>query len=444
MYSPQFLRKYEKSMKLLSLTVAILLIVGHFGLVRDVVVADSHVDISGKVMFKDSPAPENTIVIARLKEESTECGRFATTENGAYQFILSSECNSGTLVFILFGLAETKANNEDPVPTDDQIIDVQFSTFSFDTTGEMSSVGIGQIVLFLQAAEISGEKRSIDTSGLYKIFIWILIIVGILLLIIVARNALPNHPWLAAVVTVLTAPMKRIVGDFQWLPLVSLSGLVGVIIAGLILDWFPDIRIPKDFLGFDGTLVVVSGVAGFLGSFVRLLNRAVDETSDMPLATMVFNGLLRPLAGAMLGLFVMAVFASGMIAMPIGDPKDDLFGGINKGSAFVFGAAFVAGLVDEYVTNLANKFILLARPVPVPVPDVVGSSQVDAQAAIVSAGLTVGNVTTENSDTVPGHVISQSPVARTQVAPRSSVRLVVSSGPAVGGPVDLVVSSGFV
>ena len=67
---------------------------------------------------------------------------------------------------------------------------------------------------------------------------------------------------------------------------------------------------------------------------------------------------------------------------------------------------------------------------PLEVPDVVGMSQADAEAAIIAAGLTVGNVTEEYSCTVPaGDVISQDPVAGTCVDPNSPVNIVVSLGP---------------
>jgi hypothetical protein len=67
----------------------------------------------------------------------------------------------------------------------------------------------------------------------------------------------------------------------------------------------------------------------------------------------------------------------------------------------------------------------------VDVPDVVGLAQAAAETAITGAGLDVGTVTTENSDTVAaGDVISQDPVAGTSVPVGSAVDLVVSSGPA--------------
>ncbi|HUT28949.1 MAG TPA: PASTA domain-containing protein, partial [Sedimentisphaerales bacterium] len=65
----------------------------------------------------------------------------------------------------------------------------------------------------------------------------------------------------------------------------------------------------------------------------------------------------------------------------------------------------------------------------VDVPDVVDMNEADANSALTSAGLTVGTVTYEYSNTVAaGLVISQDPVAGTHVTLGSSVDLVVSLG----------------
>src|SRR3954471_2190116 len=62
------------------------------------------------------------------------------------------------------------------------------------------------------------------------------------------------------------------------------------------------------------------------------------------------------------------------------------------------------------------------------VPNVVGLTQTAATGAITGAGLVLGGVTTSASSTVPaGVVISQSPIAGSQVAAGSAVALVVSS-----------------
>ena len=63
------------------------------------------------------------------------------------------------------------------------------------------------------------------------------------------------------------------------------------------------------------------------------------------------------------------------------------------------------------------------------VPNVTGMSQSAAESAINEAGLTVGTVTQQYSDTIPaGTVISQSPLSGVQVPPGSSVDLTVTTG----------------
>ena len=75
----------------------------------------------------------------------------------------------------------------------------------------------------------------------------------------------------------------------------------------------------------------------------------------------------------------------------------------------------------------------------VAVPGVVGLLQVDAEAVILTAGLTVGTITEVNSLTVPaGEVISQDPTMGTIVVEGSAVDLVVSLGPAIVAVPDVV------
>ena len=65
----------------------------------------------------------------------------------------------------------------------------------------------------------------------------------------------------------------------------------------------------------------------------------------------------------------------------------------------------------------------------IPVPTVVGMTQTQAEATIKAAGLVVGDVTTEASDTIEkGRVISQSPDADASAAADSAVDFVVSGG----------------
>jgi beta-lactam-binding protein with PASTA domain len=80
----------------------------------------------------------------------------------------------------------------------------------------------------------------------------------------------------------------------------------------------------------------------------------------------------------------------------------------------------------------AINLIVSSGPVQVAVavPNVMGETQAVATAAITSAGLVLGTVTTQTSSTTPsGTVISQSPAAGTQVNTGSAVNLVVSLGP---------------
>jgi len=66
------------------------------------------------------------------------------------------------------------------------------------------------------------------------------------------------------------------------------------------------------------------------------------------------------------------------------------------------------------------------------VPDVTGMSQVDAEAAIIGAGLVVGSISEVFSGLVPeGHVISQAPLGGETVLSGSTVNLVVSGAKSV-------------
>jgi beta-lactam-binding protein with PASTA domain len=112
---------------------------------------------------------------------------------------------------------------------------------------------------------------------------------------------------------------------------------------------------------------------------------------------------------------------------------------VQAGSGPVAAAGAIATIDDTSPTthqwNLAAIEILASAPPQVAVPNVVGLTQATATTAITGANLTVGAVTNESSTTVPaGSVISQSPIADTQVATGTAVALVVSSGPQVAVP----------
>jgi DNA-binding beta-propeller fold protein YncE len=99
----------------------------------------------------------------------------------------------------------------------------------------------------------------------------------------------------------------------------------------------------------------------------------------------------------------------------------------------------------DLVTN-KDQFVAATFNPKGTVPGVVGLAQGEAKTAIANAGLVVGAVTHQPSNTVPaGSVISESPAAGTNVAPGSAVNIVVSAGdPSVGhssgggGGIDLL------
>ncbi len=85
---------------------------------------------------------------------------------------------------------------------------------------------------------------------------------------------------------------------------------------------------------------------------------------------------------------------------------------------------------DGAVNSSPDTVSVTARLQMVTVPAVAGMSQANAELAIISAGLVVGAVTQEYSDSVQaGYIISQNPAAGASVVKGSSVNLVVSLGP---------------
>jgi beta-lactam-binding protein with PASTA domain len=87
---------------------------------------------------------------------------------------------------------------------------------------------------------------------------------------------------------------------------------------------------------------------------------------------------------------------------------------------------------SEVAAGSTVDLLVSTGPAIVTVPAVIGQSQANAEAAIIGAGLTVGNVSTTNSNTVAaGDVISQTPAGGTDVTEGTAVDLVISSGPAL-------------
>jgi beta-lactam-binding protein with PASTA domain len=91
----------------------------------------------------------------------------------------------------------------------------------------------------------------------------------------------------------------------------------------------------------------------------------------------------------------------------------------------VIGQDPAAGIVMSPDTLVS--FIVSQGPQPVAVPNVAGKTQEEAQAIITNAGLTVGAVTREYSDTAPeGSVISQDPTEGTLLPPGTRVNLAIA------------------
>ena len=82
----------------------------------------------------------------------------------------------------------------------------------------------------------------------------------------------------------------------------------------------------------------------------------------------------------------------------------------------------------------AVNLLISMGPVPSIVPNVIGMTKADAEAAIVASGLTVGSVTEGYSETVAeGNIIGQNPSGGEEVPAGSTVNLVVSKGAQVPG-----------
>lgn len=153
----------------------------------------------------------------------------------------------------------------------------------------------------------------------------------------------------------------------RWLPLLPIL-MVWLPLAFVVFVW----RTPgvlegnpsgAEILGIDAQLFWGAVTLGIAGSFVRVLNRAVrSEYYSLHPPMLLAIGLLRPLAGAVMGIFIVAVFATGLISVPLADPSDPIFGDISRGHAIIFSFAFVAGLIDDLVLNIAARITQIVSP----------------------------------------------------------------------------------
>jgi serine/threonine-protein kinase len=123
----------------------------------------------------------------------------------------------------------------------------------------------------------------------------------------------------------------------------------------------------------------------------------------------------------------------------VGDPRTGRSNAVNEGQVFrqdpPRGTELNRGDTVSY-------WVSRGKP-QVEVPDLVGRTQADAEAALADAGLELGAVAQEQSDTVPaGVVIRQDPPAGEQVDKGSAVSIVVSTGPPTPSPSPTVSPSG--
>ncbi|ARN57132.1 PASTA domain-containing protein [Sedimentisphaera salicampi] len=103
------------------------------------------------------------------------------------------------------------------------------------------------------------------------------------------------------------------------------------------------------------------------------------------------------------------------------DYSDNIAAGLVISQSPLAGESIAVGSAVDFVVSLGVEMVT--------VPEISGLEQSQAEAAIISAGLTVGSVTEEHSSTVAeGLVISQSPLAGESIAVGSAVDFVVSLG----------------
>lgn len=155
-----------------------------------------------------------------------------------------------------------------------------------------------------------------------------------------------------------------------------------------------------------------------------------------PVSLIVSKGVPPVQVPSLLGLdqsvaeWVIAV--AGLVVGEISEEFDD-----DAPSGQVIGQAPPGG--ESVAPGTVVSLVISSGPEPVAVPDIMGMARAAAEAEIVAAGLSVGLVTEEFSESTPsGVVMSQDPTAGDMVAPRTEVSIVVSKGPATSPVPDIV------
>ncbi|HEX5071128.1 MAG TPA: putative Ig domain-containing protein [Vicinamibacterales bacterium] len=99
----------------------------------------------------------------------------------------------------------------------------------------------------------------------------------------------------------------------------------------------------------------------------------------------------------------------------------------------------VIRVTDSQSQSVPQQFTIVVGP-PAVVPDILGMTTANAQAALAGAGLVLGSASASPSPAPTGSIISQDPAAGVLVASSGSVNVIVSSGPAPV-PVPYVIGS---
>jgi RHS repeat-associated protein len=170
----------------------------------------------------------------------------------------------------------------------------------------------------------------------------------------------------------------------------------------------------SDFNGTDSfTYKAYNGLFYSSAAMVRI---TVIPINGPPVAVPDVVGMTRTAAQAAI---IAAKLAAGTEStVPNGTvPKDSV---ISQNP--LAGTSVAEGTSVSLVVSLGSGLVTM--------PSVVGMIRSAAELAINTAGLTVGTITEENSDTVlAGYVISQSPAGGSPAAPGSPVNLTISLGP---------------
>ncbi len=119
----------------------------------------------------------------------------------------------------------------------------------------------------------------------------------------------------------------------------------------------------------------------------------------------------------------------------VGERKSGANESVDKG--LVYKQSPAAG--EEVKRGSTVTYWVSSGPGKVEVPDLSGMSADDAEATLEEYGLVIGATSEASSETIPvGSVISQDPVAGTEVAKGTAVDIVISTGPSTASPTPTV------